>query len=115
MRLITVEYAQTITPDTELRIGYKSTNMGEFFYKHCSTAVNERSELRMTGYYSYEDPTQLEGPIEGCMYEFGGCMCRGSGAEPCWILEGEEQAPDIRRGEGWNDEIQNLIKRPYEA
>ena len=104
MKLLTRNVAMQLSTDSVIRLGYKAYNEGEFNWKHISTNLTPEmhTPCRLTGYFQYDDQTNWIGPAD-YLYEFQGCICRGSGAEPCWILEEGETSSDITRYAGWNE------------
>ncbi len=123
MKLLTRDVAMQLSPDEIIRLGYKAYNEGEFLWMHISTQLTPESHIqcRLTGYFSYESQKAYEmvnwsGP-QDFLYEFQGCICRGSGAEPCWILEEGETSSDISRYAGWTDKEGDVYtpKDPHEA
>ncbi len=106
MQLITKDLALTLKQDQIYRLGYNSYNEGEFLWKHISTQLintnygDLKRQVRLLGLFKYEDMGEWDGPRD-YLYEFKSAICRGSGAEPCWILEEGETSSNIRPYEGW--------------
>ena len=57
------------------------------------------SEFRLKGEYAYATPNNFSDKGD-YLYEFEGVMCRGSGAEPCFLLEDSEELKDVPH---WDD------------
>ncbi len=97
MKLLTVDEAYKLTPNTIYRLGYDAYNMGVFEWKHEATMFTINADdsrgVRLKGSCRYEGTTEWLGP-DDYLYEHGP-ICRGSGAEPCWILEEHETYSDI--------------------
>ena len=73
------------------RLGYNCVNSDEFLWE-----TTKITSDRVHGKFCYLD-MDSEWSAEGdYLYMCNGFLCRGSGAEPCWILEDYEKYIDIR-------------------
>ena len=103
MKLVTTKVALEFEKGKIYRLGYNHYNKGIFFWEH--DKVDEHrgetmfSEFRLVGRFSYDSPQTLSDKGD-YLYEFEGAICRGSGAEPCWLLEESETEDDIKNING---------------
>ena len=80
------------------RMGYNCYNIGIFWWEH--DCIDEKrgstmfSELRLRGRFSYDGPNNLSDKGD-YLYEFEGVICRGSGAEPVYILSDKVEEKDL--------------------
>ena len=98
-RPLTVADLQTWPKGTEARLYYHSTNKGDFLYRHDHMEGTDAYGSVFTEWEAAYMNAVLEkagesrrvkpewGQVFGTLYEFEGVMCRGSGAEPVWLVE----------------------------
>ncbi len=88
--VLTPELAKKLEKGKIYRLGYNCYNIGIFYWEHDSIFEDIKSptmfsEFRLKGRFSYESPEKLSDKGD-YIYEFEGVMCRGSGAEPCYLI-----------------------------
>ena len=73
------------------RLGYNCVNSDEFLWE-----TTKITSSRVHGKFCYLDMGSEWSEEGDYLYMCNGFLCRGSGAEPCWILEDYEKYIDIR-------------------
>ena len=73
---MTIEDFQKLKRGTIVHLYYHCYNTGDFEWKHSHVEAD-----RVFGQFKYKGDKQWS-EIGGYLYEFGGHVCRGSGAEP---------------------------------
>ena len=84
-------------------LGYNHHNKGMFSWKHQEISL-VHDEIRLVGQYRYPEMEEFS-KLGDYLYEFMGIICRGSGAEPLFILNDNHSYPDqiISIGEEYTD------------
>jgi hypothetical protein len=87
-----------------LRLAYNCVNQGEFLWETVDKIdciyPHFKGEKRIVGRFQY--PNEEWSEIGDYLYTFNYMVCRGSGAEPLWILDDYETAKDIQ----WNQDYE---------
>ena len=96
--ILTPQLALKMEKGKIYRMGYNCYNKGIFWWEHDS--VDEKrgktmfSEFRLKGRFSYSGPETLSDKGD-YLYEFEGVICRGSGAEPCYLIADNIEEKDL--------------------
>ena len=94
-----------------LRLGYNCVNQGEFLWEtiKITNCPNFKGQKRIVGKFKYPNENWSE---EGdFLYTFNSLVCRGSGAEPLWILNKDETSEDIQLSSDYEYQFQLRDKR----
>lgn len=80
MEPLTLDFFRALQPGMKIWLYYNHYNTGAFMWEH--SYVND--EGRVVGKFRYGETGEWseEGDY---LYEFRGVVCRGSGAEPCFL------------------------------
>ena len=99
---LTTELSIDLTPGEIYLLGYNHYNTGMFAWKHQEISLvsekyhyDEKPEekIRLVGQYRYPEQEEFSKPGD-YLYEYMGMICRGSGAEPLFILKDNLAYPD---------------------
>ena len=99
---LTTELSIDLTPGEIYLLGYNHYNTGMFAWKHQELSLvsqkyhyDEKPEekIRLVGQYRYPEQEEFSKPGD-YLYEYMGMICRGSGAEPLFILKDNLAYPD---------------------
>lgn len=85
-RPLTLADMQTWPQGMEVRLYYHSTNKGDFMWRHDHVEGDRVfGQFRYDEYMVYGEAGWSK--VHDILYEFEGVVCRGSGAEPVWLVE----------------------------
>jgi len=80
---ITREYLEALAPGTIIPVFYDHYNVGRFLLRYEGILPADNiSDYRVLAAFQYEGKEWSH--VDDFFYEFEGCVCRGSGAEPLY-------------------------------
>ena len=83
---VTLEFFRQMKPGQIVHLGYNSTNKGDFLWKHDRVEGD-----RVFGGFKCADMKYFS-DCDDYLYEFMDEVCRGSGAEPMFVIKDESNA-----------------------
>ena len=127
MKILTINNVKKLLkPGETYRLAYNDFNEGEFLYRHKKTVIGDSSvswhkgEVLCFGDFKYdrhlEDWQDIgDKPTDYLMYQCGGYLCRGSGAERVYLCEDGEDLKtlmedDFEYFDGWRNSMPHSKK-----